>query len=54
MKRNANANAGLIYDFTRAVCCVKTSAADTEAKHTNALTEKKSFKKFLHFDNPIE
>lgn len=48
MKINANAYAGLIYDFT-AACCVKTKTADTKAKHTNILTKKKSFKKFLHF-----
>jgi hypothetical protein len=40
MKRNANANAGLIYDFTRAVYCVKMNTADTEANNTNTFTEK--------------
>jgi len=48
MKRNANANAGLIYDF-RAICCVRTNTADTKAKHTNILTKKKVFQKVPSF-----
>jgi len=53
MKRNTNANAGLIYVFT-AVYCVKTNTADTKAKHTITLTTKQSLKMFLHFGVPIE
>jgi hypothetical protein len=49
MKRNANTNAGLIYDFTRAVYCVKTNTADTEAKYTNTPTKKKIFQKVPSF-----
>ena len=53
MKRNANANAVLIYEFT-AVYCTNTNTADTKAQHTNTLTEKKTFQKFLQFGTSIE